>query len=339
LLEGDERMNEMHPIDFVIPWVDDTDPVWRAKKAKYMGVEETEGNTEARYRDWNTLKYWFRGIEKFAPWVRYIYFVTDDQKPEWLNVEHPKIKWVKHTDFIPEEYLPTFACHTIEWNLHRIPGLSENFVFFNDDVFMIKPTKPEDFFVGDLPCDLPKLGLLYPYGFFSYVVFNNIEMMNRHFSLKQSIRANPGKWIKGQSLGGIMKLLLYGNRDWIPNSISPHIQLSYKKSTYETLWDLEYDKIHNTCLNKFRSKEIVTSYCVRDWQIFSGEFYPKKPIGKSFHTAQMAYSQEPIKYLKYRKGKIICLNDSEDEKDFEAHKELILAEFAKLFPEKSSFEL
>ena len=206
-------MNELHPIDFVVPWVDDTDPVWRAKKAQYTGTQETEGNTDVRYRDWDTLKYWFRGIEKFAPWVRYVYFVTDDQKPEWLNVDHPKIKWVKHTDFIPQEYLPTFACHTIEWNLHRLPDISENFVFFNDDVFMIGPTKPEDFFKNNLPCDHPKLGLLYPNGFFSHVLFNNIELLNRHFSLKKSIRANPGKWIKGQSVGGMMKLLLRRLRD------------------------------------------------------------------------------------------------------------------------------
>ena len=142
-------------IDFVIPWVDDTDPVWRAKKAEYTGVKETEGNTCVRYRDWDTLKYWFRGVEKFAPWVRYVHFVTDNQKPEWLNIEHPKLRWVKHTDFIPQEYLPTFNSHTIEFNLHRIPDLAEHFVYFNDDVFLIRETKEEDFFVDGIPCDIP----------------------------------------------------------------------------------------------------------------------------------------------------------------------------------------
>ena len=332
-------MKETHPIDIVVPWVDDADPAWRAKKAKYTSAEETEGNSEVRYRDWDTLRYWFRGIERFAPWVRYIYFVTDGQKPEWLNTEHPKLKWVKHSEFIPAEYLPTFACHTIEWNLHRLPDISENFVFFNDDVFMIRPTRPDDFFVEGLPCDLPQLGLLYPSGFFSHVMFNNIEMVNRHFSLKRSIRKNPRKWIKGQSLGGIAKLLLYGNRDMVPNSMSPHIQLSYRKSTYETLWDAEYEKIHSTCLSKLRNRDIVTSWCVRDWQIFSGEFHPKKPIGRSFHTASMSYSDEAINYLRHRKGKIICLNDSEDERDFETHKQLIIAEFEKMLPDRSEFEL
>ena len=332
-------MKDLPIIDFVVPWVDDSDPVWRKKKAECLGTQDTDGNSEVRYRDWDTLKYWFRGVEKYAPWVRNIYFVTDNQKPEWLNLEHPKLKWVKHTDFIPAEYLPTFCCQAIEWNLHRIPGIAENFVFFNDDVFMINHTKPEDFFVDDLPCDLPCLGILYPCGFFSHVLFNNTELINRHFSLKKSIRKNPKKWIKSQPLSGLLKLLLYGNRDLVPYSMSPHIQLSFKKKTYETLWKEEYELIHSTCISKVRNKDIVTSYCVRDWQIFSGEFYPKKPIGKNFHTATLAHSNEAVEYLRKQKGKVVCLNDSEDENDFELHKQMIINEFEKLFPEKSSFEL
>ena len=331
-------MANVSPIDFVVPWVDDSDPVWRAKKAQYTGVQMQEGNTDVRYRDWDTLKYWFRGVEKFAPWVRYVYFVTDDQKPEWLNTDHPKLKWVKHTDYIPEQYLPTFSSHVIEWNLHKIEGLAEKFVYFNDDVFLIDQTTPENFFVGDLPCDLPNLGILYPQGFFTNILFNNISLLNRHFSLKESIRKCPQKWIKKQSLGGLFKLALYGRKAMIPNSNHYHIQTSYQKKTFETLWKKEADLIHATCQNKLRTQNDISIYCVRDWQLFSGEFHPQKPIGRLFHTASMSYSDEAINYLKKQKGKVICLNDTEDETDFELHKEMILREFEKLFPEKSSFE-
>lgn len=332
-------MNQSNYIDFVVPWVDDTDPVWRAKKAKYTGCEMTEGNSDVRYRDWDTLKYWFRGVEKYAPWVRYVYFVTDDQKPAWLNTEHPKLRWVKHTDFIPDEYLPTFSCQAIEWNLHRLPDISEQFVFFNDDVFLIDKTKPEDFFVDGKPCDLPCLGPLYANGFFAHILFNNIELLNRHFSLKKSIRENPKKWIRGQSLAGLLKLLIYGRRDLIPNSVNPHIQHSFLKSTYEELWEKEYEIIHKTCCSKLRTKDVVTSYCVRDWQIFSGNFYPKKLIGRNFHTATMTYDNAAIEYLRRQKGKTVCLNDTEDEQDFAQHKEMLIDAFEKLLPEKSSFEL
>lgn len=332
-------MGNHNIIDFVIPWVDDTDQNWIEKKSKYTGKDMKEGNTEVRYRDWDTLKYWFRGVEKFAPWVRYIYFVTDNQRPNWLNTEHPKLKLVNHSDYIPKEYLPTFSCQAIEWNLHRIEGLAENFVYFNDDVFLIKETKPEDFFVNDLPCDCPCIGPLYPKGFFSYILFNNIELLNRHFSLKNSIKANPVKWTKGQPISGLLKLALYGRRDSIPNSVSHHIHTPFNKKTFEILWKKEFELIDATCRNRLRTKDDITSYCVRDWQIFSGQFNPIKPIGKAFHTASMKYDNEAMNYLSKQKGKVICLNDSEDEVDFELHKKMILDKFEKLFPNKSAFEL
>ena len=327
------------PIDFVVPWVDDSDPVWRAKKAKYTGTDMAEGNTDARYRDWDTLKYWFRGVEKFAPWVRYVYFITDDQKPEWLNVEHPKLKWMKHKDYIPDAYLPTFNSHTIEWNLHRLDDLAENFVYFNDDVFLIRSTEPEDFFQDGLPCDRPILGTLYPEGFFSHILFNNICLLNRHFSLKKSIREHTDKWVRNQPLKELVKLLWYGRRDLIPNSVSWHTYTPFCKKTFEILWEKEYDLIHATCQNKQRTKDDISVYCVRDWQIFSGTFYPDRAESKLFHTATLACSNEAIQYLRKQKGKIICLNDTEDEQNFEQHKEMILAEFERILPEKSGFEL
>lgn len=327
------------PIDIVVTWVDDTDPVWRKKKEAYTGTEVVEGNTEVRYRDWDTLKYWFRGVEKFAPWVRYVHFVTDNQKPEWLNLDHPKLKWVKHTDFIPAEYLPTFSAHPIEWNLHRIPELAENFVYFNDDVFLIRETKPEDFFVDGKPCDLPCLGPIYAEDSFSHMMFNNAELINRHFSLRGTLQKDWKKWVKNQPLNGLVKLLWYGRREQLPGSISWHIQTSFRKSTFETLWEKEPEWIQKTCRNRLRTREDITTYCIRDWQIMSGEFYPKGPIGKLFHTETMRYSDQAVQYLKRQKGKVICLNDSEKEDDFEEHKNILLAEFEKLLPEKSAFEL
>ena len=130
---------EKEPIDFVITWVDGNDPKWQEEKdktliAQGLGVH-IDGRKE-RYRDWDNLQYWFRGVEKYAPWVRKIHFVTWGHMPEWLNVDHPKLHIVKHEDFIPKEFLPTFNSHTIEWNFHRIEGLSEHFLYFNDDMFL-----------------------------------------------------------------------------------------------------------------------------------------------------------------------------------------------------------
>lgn len=132
-------------IDFVLIWVDGNDPKWQTIFMKY---KENDGDKRPlRFRDMGTLRYWFRGVEKFAPWVNKVYFVTCGQRPNWLNTANPKLVCVRHDEFIPEKYLPTFSSHTIEFNLHRIPGLSEQFVYFNDDMFLIRETYRKDFFV------------------------------------------------------------------------------------------------------------------------------------------------------------------------------------------------
>lgn len=139
-------------IDFVITWVDGSDPDWLEIRSPYLrDLKETNNLdywnlSEARYRDWGLLRYWFRTVEKYTPWVRKIFFVTFNQIPNWLNLNNPKLEIVNHNDFIPERYLPTFNSHCIELNLHRIKGLSDRFVYFNDDMFIKAPLNEEFFF-------------------------------------------------------------------------------------------------------------------------------------------------------------------------------------------------
>ena len=123
-------------IDFVLPWVDGNDPKWLKEKNKYI-TYKGDSNIN-RYRDFDNLKYLFRGIEKYASWVNKIFFVTWGHIPKWLNTNNEKIRIVKHDEFIPKEYLPTFNSNVIELNLHRIQDLSEHFVLFNDDVFILE---------------------------------------------------------------------------------------------------------------------------------------------------------------------------------------------------------
>ena len=95
-------------IDIVITWVNGGDKEWLNKKNMYLKeCLNIEGKNNARFRDWNTLKYVLRSIEKNASWVNKIFLVTDNQRPDWL-VENEKLKVIDHKDFIPEKYLPTF---------------------------------------------------------------------------------------------------------------------------------------------------------------------------------------------------------------------------------------
>ena len=143
------------PIDFVVTWVDGNDPEWIKSKETY---EQSKGiapkckdNGEERYRDWDMFQYWFRAVEKYAPWVRNIYLVTCGQVPPWVDLHNPKIHLIAHSDIMEADALPTFNASAIESCLHKIEGLSEHFVYFNDDIFLSRPSLPEDFFRGGLP--------------------------------------------------------------------------------------------------------------------------------------------------------------------------------------------
>ena len=133
-----------YPIDIVFPWVDGSDPAWQESKRQYSGSPADDD--EVRFRDWGLLKYVFRGIEQNLPWVRKVHFITCGHLPEWLNTDCPRLHVVKHSDYIPEQWLPTFSANPIELNIHRIPDLSEQFIYMNDDMFFVKPMEPEDFF-------------------------------------------------------------------------------------------------------------------------------------------------------------------------------------------------
>ena len=97
------RDNNIPEIDFVITWVDGNDPDWQKQKMEYSmqpDLSQKQDDRKERYRDWDLLRYWFRGVERFAPWVRRIHFVTWGHLPSWLNKEHPKLNIVNHKDFI-----------------------------------------------------------------------------------------------------------------------------------------------------------------------------------------------------------------------------------------------
>lgn len=139
------------PIDLVYTWVDGSDPAWQARKAEAAGspvVSALNPNAthESRYLSREELRYSLRSVEMFASWVRKIYIVTDQQVPSWLDLSHPKIHVVDHREIFPAEAPPVFNSHAIESRLHHIPGLSDRYLYLNDDVFFGRPVGPEDFF-------------------------------------------------------------------------------------------------------------------------------------------------------------------------------------------------
>lgn len=139
------------PIDLVYLWVDGNDPDWKNKRNKILGLpsDSSGKDCEGRYADNDELKYSLRSVEQFAPWIRKIFIITDNQVPKWLDTHNSKIKIIDHSEILPAQALPTFNSTVIEHALHNIPGLSEHFLYANDDMFFGRPVSPSDFFLHD----------------------------------------------------------------------------------------------------------------------------------------------------------------------------------------------
>lgn len=137
------------PIDIVFSWVDGNNPEYQRYRASFMeNVVVGEGDdAEARFRQIDELKYALRSIHMFAPWIRRIFICTDSDLPEWLDTEHPDVTIVRAADhFKDPASLPTFNSQAVESQLQHIEGLSEHFLYSNDDMFFGRPVGPDMFF-------------------------------------------------------------------------------------------------------------------------------------------------------------------------------------------------
>ena len=332
----------MNKIDFVVIWVDGGDPIWQAKKAEYSKSVDTSKksmNSVKAYRDWGTFKYWFRGVEKFAPWVNKVYLVTDQQKPSWLNIASEKLVLVDHSDILRKDYLPVFSANPIESNIHRIPGLSEHFVFFNDDVYLTSPVEPTDFFSEDgLPKYNTALSPIIPerYGTGHFKV-NDMEIVTSYFSRDEILK--NGKFLSfKQGLKNIVKTLLYRNSKFICGFWENHLTHPLLKSTMELVWEKETAILEKTSASRVRNPSDTNGWLCKYWQIASGKYEVANPKLGGLFSLDHADS-DFWKLLHSGKYKIMCINDGFNVQD----EEKVMVDFIKamdqLFPEKSSFEL
>ena len=149
-------LNEItFPIDLVYTWVDGSDIEWRrrfdtAKLGRTGERVHPEAIASHRYHSRDELRYSLRSIDMYAPWVRHIYLVTDDQVPSWLCQEHPDLTVVDHRDIYADlADLPVYNSSAIITQLHHIDGLSEHYLYMNDDMFFGGECTPETFWLGD----------------------------------------------------------------------------------------------------------------------------------------------------------------------------------------------
>lgn len=336
-------------IDFVLPWVDGSDPYWLAWKRNFE-VDDGElspdvnSNGDCRYRDMGLLRYWFRGVERFAPWVNRVFFVTCGQKPDWLDESHPKLRLVDHHDYIPNDYLPTFQAFTIELNLHRLPDLSETFVLFNDDMFLLRPCAPREFFRGGrpvLPCDLGIPNWLGP-SHASRIVLNNYGILKRSMDVNRLAWKNILKYTDVLSLGAVRAvknlLSLAVNRTVFQGCFG-HLALPHLKSTLAEVWQAHPETMERTCRHRFRNDDAVNQWLLSSWELVTGKFSPgnEKRMGGYIAVCEdnLALACTSIRRQKWPQ---VCLNDGGTASDPGHCFEVLADAFEAILPEKSSFE-
>ncbi|MCM1150502.1 MAG: stealth family protein [Alistipes sp.] len=338
-------------IDVVIPWVDDRDPKWRQERRRHSSdfIDKPE-SLDKFFRDWNTLLYVFRGIEKFMPWVDKVHLLTYGHVPEWLDVQAEKLHVVRHADFyLNPLHLPTFNSQSIEMNLLGIEGLADRFIYFNDDTLVLKETPVSRFFDNGKPLDfliqgIPRQGFLYKLlisnDSYVYTMSNNLRLINESFSKKQLLKANPSLFYSRQySLSSRLMnrfFNLFPKYYWFSNY---HFQQPYLKSELQETYDLYGKTMDLTSSSRFRQRHDVNQYLYRYVRLAKGEFVPYEP-NDTYSMVLSSYKNFRKNRDKIYRARFFCPNDSPSisEADYVKIKQELTGILDMILPEKSSFE-
>lgn len=312
--------NQSMEIDLVYLWVNGNDPAWQAKRQSITGNAEskTSVNCKGRYADNGELKYSLRSIELYAPWIRKIFIVTDNQVPEWLDTTNPKIQIVDHTEILPSESLPCFNSALIEHFLYRIPGLSEHFLYANDDMLLNRPTTPETFFRHD---GFPIVRMNRK-RFRKFKLWFREKILGKKLNNHVRLIANAAKLVENK----------YGR--YIGSRTHHNID-AYNRSDYERVHNIFKDDIASTLTHHIRDNKDI------ERQIYSYVPLIEKRAHVEYVDRETSFRIQIHKLSQYRKLKeinpiFLCMNDSEfaHDADRKRSKDFL----SERFPEKSKFE-
>lgn len=314
-------------VDFVITWLDSSDKEWRKEREKYSNTPIDE----SRYRDWGTLKYWFRAIEENCGWVNKIFFITYGHIPEWLNTNNEKIVIIKHRDYVDGGALPTFNSCVLELNLHKIKGLSEHFVYFNDDMFVNAKMCYGDFFENGIPKDHKNIEKCFYYG-------NNSTKINYNCNKIISKYRTIEKSKKYYGVRELVKCILTPTHKPLDGYVSSHMPTSFLKTSFRELWAKESEYLSCVCKDRFRTSNDVSQWLFQYWQIANNNYIERNENDFEYITISSRNIKRIEKEVQGGRHKLICLNDGEDTDNYEENKKRIVDIFNKRYWKKSKFE-
>jgi hypothetical protein len=311
------------PIDVVYTWVDDQDEDWQREKATYAGTlteysAKHRSDHAERWRNRDELRYSLRSIEMFAPFVRNIYLVTNGQIPTWLDTSNSRLKVVPHADIYRHpDHLPTFNSSGIETQLHHIDGLSEHFLYFNDDFFLGDFCTPEDFF--------------YPNGSIKF-------FPSDQYAFREDIDLQSEAYIIADA--NVIDLM---HRDLgrTGSNIMMHVPYPSRKSLLDQLED-RYQAEFDTCAGqRFRSPKDVRP--IAFWQYHAGFAegiaYPSDITHRYLSLWKPTIAEQFANVYKNRAFKTFCINDvGVRQENIESSDRLVHDFLSRYFPFPSAFE-
>ena len=291
-------------MDIVITYVDGRDPAWQQDYERTMNVPVMA----KRYRDWDTLRFLFRGIERHMPFIRNVWLVVsrDSQVPAWID--RSQVHVVLHEEIIPAEYLPTFNSTTIEMFLHRIPGLSEQFLYFNDDMYPVMDMTPEDFYPGG------KAAMGFARCLFARGMYKR-QTRNSDWLAREALGLKPGLFFRRPQ-----------------HTCSPMLR-SFSEEAFGRVAPQILSR-----LSRARTMENFNQYFFLDYLLYSGRAVSRRLSNKHFSLAAASIGRI-CAFLEQPNRKLVCINDVHmKESVFQQARERLLAAFSHHFPEPSRFE-
>ncbi len=308
-------------IDLVYLWCDGNDPAFIKRKNEALlkeGKLDIQATANGRFRQVDELKFSLRSVEKYMPWIHHIFIVTDRQVPKWLNLENKKISIIDHSKILPQEVIPTFNSSAIEGALHKIPNLSEHFLFANDDTFIGRKVKPLFFFTKD-----GKIIFRYKKDKLHLESLYNRQLLYTQNKMTEKFN------------------ILY---DFLPH----HNIDSYLKSDFEICTEIFKTEFNETIHHTFRKETSILRQVVDFYSLTENHAKPKNVSIKKWQKYLIRYTpfcrvdsfyqgnNQKLRRIKQYNPALFCINDTEYSSDKDRQ---VAFEFLnKRFPSKSSFE-
>ena len=296
-------------VDYVITYVDGSDKEWVKEFNEYTESKIIPSESE-RFRSWDNLKYNLRCVYEYLPFIRNVYLVVsgESQVPDW--VDRTNVKVIYHEDIIPKKFLPVFCSTTIEMFLGFIPGLSETFLYANDDTFVLKKCTAEDFFIEGKPV-------------LNLAASNNTYNRTSQYELQLNNSLKLAKKASG--------------KDTPYRKVMPkHSINALTVSSYKNVWASCKSDIEKQC-TRFRGDDSYNQYLFSFYDWLNSNSIRNTALSSRYISFNFISEMDIATLLKRCTSKLICLNDS-GVGNFEKYKNKINQTFEEMLPTPSKYE-